>query len=72
MKGLKGSNPDGFKIKERSKIMKGFLITIIIAMMSFSGLTGCSKEFWGGTATGAVGAGAAYELQNKRQMDRLE
>lgn len=35
------------------------------------GQVGCGR-FVGGAAVGAVGAGAAYELQNKRQMDRLE
>jgi hypothetical protein len=33
---------------------------------------GCSKELWGGTAIGALGAGAGYEYGNNRQMDRLE
>ena len=33
---------------------------------------GCSPEFWGGTALGALGAGGGYEYNNKRQMDRLE
>jgi hypothetical protein len=33
---------------------------------------GCSPQFWGGTALGALGAGGGYEYQAKRQMDRLE
>jgi hypothetical protein len=33
---------------------------------------GCSPEFWGGAAVGALGAGGGYEYQAKRQMDRLE
>lgn len=33
---------------------------------------GCSPEFWGGTAVGGLGAGAGYEYNNKRQMDRIE
>jgi hypothetical protein len=33
---------------------------------------GCSPEFWGGTAVGALGAGAGFEYNNKRQMDKLE
>lgn len=45
---------------------------LLIVAFSCSVCMGCSKEFWGGTATGAVGAGAAYEIQNKRQMDQLE
>jgi hypothetical protein len=31
---------------------------------------GCA--FLGGAAVGATGAGAAYEINNKRQLDRLE
>ena len=27
---------------------------------------GCSPEFWGGTAVGALGAGGGYEYNNKR------
>jgi hypothetical protein len=33
---------------------------------------GCSPEFWGGTALGALGAGGGYEYNNKRQMDKLD
>jgi len=33
---------------------------------------GCSGAFWGGAATGALATGAGYEVNNKRQMDRLE
>ncbi|MCE3242170.1 MAG: hypothetical protein K0Q83_2677 [Deltaproteobacteria bacterium] len=33
---------------------------------------GCSPQFWGGTAVGALGAGGGYEYNNKRQMDKLE
>lgn len=33
---------------------------------------GCSPEFWGGAAVGALGTGGGYEIQAKRQMDRLE
>jgi hypothetical protein len=32
--------------------------------------SGC--QFLGGTAVGALGAGAGYEYQAKRQMDRLD
>ena len=36
---------------------------------------GCSREFLGGTAAGtalgAAGAGATYEVQAKRQLDQL-
>ncbi|HSK31117.1 MAG TPA: hypothetical protein VLA17_14245 [Candidatus Limnocylindria bacterium] len=33
-------------------------------------LTGC--EFVAGAATGALATGAGYEINSKRQMDRLE
>jgi hypothetical protein len=33
---------------------------------------GCSPAFWGGTAVGALGTGAGYEINANRQMDRLE
>lgn len=33
---------------------------------------GCSPQFWGGAAVGALGAGGGYEYNSKRQMDRLE
>lgn len=33
---------------------------------------GCSTDFWGGGATGAAGAGAGYEYNAKRQMDKLD
>ncbi len=46
-------------------------IFLLAALIGFSQV-GCSGQFWGGAATGAVGAGAAYEIQNKRQMDQLE
>ena len=54
----------------KSRILIGSLL-IILSLTSF----GCG-QFAGGAATGAavgaVGAGAAYEYQNKRQMDQLE
>lgn len=50
--------------------MKTFVIAL--AMLTGLGQWGCSGEFWGGTALGALGAGAGYEIQAKRQIDRLE
>lgn len=47
--------------------MKSLLIVIMLG--SFA-LSGC--QFLGGAATGALAAGAGYEVQAKRQMDRLE
>jgi osmotically-inducible protein OsmY len=35
-------------------------------------LSGCSGAFWGGTGAGALGAGAGYEIQAQRQMNKLD
>jgi len=50
------------------------LIIILFCALLFSGalVTGCSRGMIGGAAVGAAGAGAAYEYQNKKQMDQLE
>jgi hypothetical protein len=47
---------------------------MVYAMLLLGGLTswGCSPEFWGGAAVGALGAGGGYEYSAKRQMDKLE
>lgn len=47
--------------------MKVLITLIVLAALSQSG---CA--FLGGTATGALVTGAAYEYQAKRQMDQLE
>ncbi|MCF8061014.1 MAG: hypothetical protein K9M82_00725 [Deltaproteobacteria bacterium] len=52
--------------------MKRKLCVLITIALLATGAIGCSKSFWGGAAVGAAGAGAAYELQKKKQMDRLE
>jgi hypothetical protein len=44
----------------------------ILIMLAGLAQWGCSPEFWGGTAVGALGSGAGYEYSAKRQMDRLE
>lgn len=49
--------------------MKGYLFVILLAVIAQSG---CSPAFWGGAATGVLATGAGYEIQAKRQMDRLE
>ena len=46
--------------------MKTYFLLILFAM------TQLSCAFLGGAATGAVAAGAGYEIQAKRQMDRLD
>lgn len=43
---------------------------VILLMMGSLALTGC--QFVGGAATGALATGAGYEINAKRQMDRLE
>ena len=47
--------------------MKSLLILIMLGGFAVSGC-----QFLGGAATGALAAGAGYEVQAKRQMDRLE
>jgi ribulose kinase len=47
--------------------MKNYLL-----LLALLGLTQSSCAFLGGAATGAVAAGAGYEIQAKRQMDRLD
>lgn len=41
-----------------------------LLLLGCLGLGGC--EFVAGTATGALATGAGYEINAKRQMDRLE
>ena len=53
--------------------MKREVVVFVLAALIFTNLiTGCSRGMLGGAAVGAAGAGAAYEYQNKKQMDRLE
>jgi len=47
--------------------MKKLLVLVFLAAMTQSG---CA--FLGGAAVGALGTGAGYEINIKRQMDRLE
>ena len=47
--------------------MKNYLV--LIALVSLS-QWGC--EFLGGAAVGSLATGAGYEINSKRQMDRLE
>jgi hypothetical protein len=44
----------------------------VLLMLFGLGLTQAGCAFLGGTATGALATGAAYEYQAKRQMDRLD
>jgi hypothetical protein len=47
--------------------MKNLAMLLLLASL---GLGGC--EFAAGAATGALATGAGYEINAKRQMDRLE
>jgi hypothetical protein len=47
--------------------MKRLAVLVLLA-----GLTQTGCQFLGGAATGALATGAGYEIQAKRQMDRLE
>jgi hypothetical protein len=49
--------------------MKRVWLVLILATLS---QWGCSPQFWGGTAVGALATGAGYEINAKRQMDKLE
>lgn len=48
--------------------MKNFLALLL----TLAAMAQTSCAFIGGAATGAVAAGAGYEIQAKRQMDRLD
>jgi hypothetical protein len=45
-----------------------YLATLLL--LGSLGLAGC--EFLAGAATGALATGAGYEINSKRQMDRLD
>ncbi|MGH7832517.1 MAG: hypothetical protein ACREQK_02640 [Candidatus Binatia bacterium] len=45
---------------------------LFVLMFSMLLVSACSPAFWGGAATGVLATGAGYEVQSKRQMDRLE
>lgn len=51
------------------KVVSVFMALIMALCL---GAVGCSSDFVGGAAVGAVGAGAGYEYQKHRQMKRLE
>jgi hypothetical protein len=44
----------------------------VLSMFGLAAQWGCSPAFWGGTAVGALGTGAGYEINANRQMDKLE
>jgi membrane-bound lytic murein transglycosylase B len=53
--------------KRKESLMKNYMLLAVLLA-----LTQSSCAFLGGAATGAVAAGAGYEIQAKRQMDRLD
>ena len=44
----------------------------IVAMALIAGMTQWGCQFLAGAGTGALATGAGYEIQARRQMDRLE
>lgn len=48
--------------------MKRLAVLLVVIV----GMTQAGCQFLGGAATGALATGAGYEIQAKRQMDRLE
>ena len=52
--------------------MKGFMKALMLSLILIVGLTQAGCQFLGGAATGALATGAGYEIQSKRQMDKLE
>jgi len=53
--------------QRRDNIMRTIATVLLLGSLA---LTGC--EFAAGAATGALATGAGYEINAKRQMDRLE
>lgn len=45
---------------------------LAVLMLFGLGITQAGCAFLGGAATGALATGAGYEIQAKRQMDRLD
>ena len=44
---------------------------VVVVVLALS-LTGCSGQMLGGAVGGSVGAGAAYEYNAKRQLDKIK
>lgn len=67
---LRFTRGGGTNVDKEEKMVMRCLMAVLLAVAL--GLSGCNKDFWGGGAAGALGTGAAYEIQTKRQMDQLE
>ncbi|HZD40745.1 MAG TPA: hypothetical protein VE131_08500 [Terriglobales bacterium] len=50
--------------------MKTIFLGLLV--MGLTSLWGCSPQFWGGAAAGALGTGAGYEYNAHRQSEKLE
>jgi hypothetical protein len=55
------------EFREEDKTVRTIAALLLLGSLA---LTGC--EFAAGAATGALATGAGYEINAKRQMDRLE
>jgi uncharacterized membrane protein len=51
---------------------KKTIISVLVLFLMTPLMAGCSRDLVGGAVLGGAGVGAAYEYQNKRQMDMLE
>jgi len=47
------------------------ILTFVLVLLGIT-IVGCSGKFWGGAATGALGAGGGYEYNLHRQMEKVE
>jgi hypothetical protein len=56
--------------KKETEMKKTFLFAGILSMAF--GLSACSGAFWTGAGGGTAATGAGYEINAKRQMDRLK
>jgi biopolymer transport protein ExbB/TolQ len=50
----------------------GIVMKKYLALLMFLSLAQWGCAFLGGAATGALATGAGYEINSKRQMDKLE
>jgi hypothetical protein len=60
------------KLKKGDRMKQSKQYVALGLLVSTLGLNACSPAFWGGAAAGVLGTGAGYEIQAKRQMDKLD
>jgi hypothetical protein len=58
--------------EQRRKKMEGEGMKRLVLLIALASLTQWGCQFLGGAAVGGLATGAGYEIQAKRQMDRLE